>query len=374
MNTAVRKALKMEEREKMKFLRDKIEALDNQILQLLNNRAEIVLEVGKVKSKNHLNFYDPKREKEILHRLASQNPGPFPQHAISPVFHEIISGCRSLEVNLEVVYLGPEATNTHLACLEHFGSSIQALPKEGIPDVFESVEKGEASFGVVPVENTTEGSVSRTLDMLMESEVKICGEIMMRVSHDLLSLSGKPEDIRKIYSHPQALGQSRKWLRKNYPSVPLIETASTAKAAQMAAEDSSGGAIASSFAARLYGLKVVKSQIEDYFHNYTRFLVLGRQGAERTGKDKTSILFSISHAPGTLYEVLKHFSERGINLTKIESRPVRDRAWEYVFFIDFEGHVKDESIAGLLTELEKKALFLRFLGSYPRNLQGGGER
>jgi chorismate mutase/prephenate dehydratase len=158
MNTAVRKALKMEEREKMKFLRDKIEALDNQILQLLNNRAEIVLEVGKVKSKNHLNFYDPKREKEILHRLASQNPGPFPQHAISPVFHEIISGCRSLEVNLEVVYLGPEATNTHLACLEHFGSSIQALPKEGIPDVFESVEKGEASFGVVPVENTTEGS------------------------------------------------------------------------------------------------------------------------------------------------------------------------------------------------------------------------
>lgn len=189
----------------------------------------------------------------------------------------------------------------------------------------------------------------------------------MRISHDLLSLSGKPEDVHKIYSHPQALGQSRKWLRKNYPSVPLIETASTAKAAQMAAEDSSGGALASSFAARLYGLKVVKSQIEDYFHNYTRFLVLGRQGAERTGKDKTSILFSISHAPGTLYEVLKHFSERGINLTKIESRPVRDRAWEYVFFIDFEGHVKDDPILEVLTELEKNALFLKFLGSYPRN-------
>jgi chorismate mutase/prephenate dehydratase len=190
---------------------------------------------------------------------------------------------------------------------------------------------------------------------------------MMRISHDLLSLSGKPEDIRKIYSHPQALGQSRKWLRKNYPSVPLIETASTAKAAQMAAEDSSGGALASSFAARLYGLKVVKSQIEDYFHNYTRFLVLGRQSAERTGKDKTSILFSISHAPGTLYEVLKHFSERGINLTKIESRPVRDRAWEYVFFIDFEGHVKDEPVKDLLAALEKNILFLKLLGSYPRS-------
>ena len=364
----------MEEKEKIKCLREKIETVDDQILRLLNQRADIVLEVGKVKSKGNFNFYDPKREKEILHRLTSKNAGFFPVHAISPVFHEIISGCRSLEVNLEVVYLGPEATNTHLACLEHFGSSIHALPKEGIPDVFESVEKGEASFGVVPVENTTEGSVSRTLDMLMESEVKIGGEIMMRISHDLLSLNGKPEDIQKIYSHPQALGQSRKWLRKNYPSTPLIETASTAKAAQMAAEDSSGGAIASSFAARLYGLKIVKAQIEDYFHNYTRFLVLGRQSAERTGKDKTSILFSISHAPGTLNEVLKHFSERGINLTRIESRPVRDRAWEYVFFIDFEGHAKDEPVKELLTELEKKTLFLKCLGSYPRNSQGSGER
>ena len=358
----------MEEKETIQCLRKKIESLDDEILQLLNQRAEVVLQVGKVKSKNHLNFYDPKREKEILQRLASQNPGPFPQDAISPVFHEIISGCRSLEVHLEVVYLGPEATNTHLACLERFGSSIQALPKEGIPDVFEAVEKGEASFGVVPVENTTEGSVSRTLDMLMESEVKICGEITMRISHALLSLSGKPEEIRKIYSHPQALGQSRKWLRKNYPSVPLIETSSTARAAQMAAEDSSGGAIASSFAARRYGLKVVKSQIEDYFHNYTRFLVLGRQVPERTGKDKTSILFSLSHAPGTLYQVLKLFSERGMNLTKIESRPVRDRAWEYVFFIDFEGHVKDESVSALMAELEKKVFFLKLLGSYPRNL------
>jgi chorismate mutase/prephenate dehydratase len=330
--------------------------------------------VGKVKSKGNFNFYDPGREREILDRLTSQNPGPFPQHALSPVFHEIISACRSLEVKLDVVYLGPAATNTHLACLEHFGSSIQALPREGIPDVFEAIERGEASYGVVPIENSTEGSVNRTLDMFMESEVKVCGEIMMRISHALLSLDGKPEEIHRIYSHPQALGQCKKWLRKNYPTIPLIETVSTAKAAQMANEDPGAGAIASSFAARLYGLKVVKSQIEDYFHNYTRFLVLGRQSAERTGKDKTSILFSLSHAPGTLHQVLRHFSEGGINLTKIESRPVRDRAWEYVFFIDFEGHVKDEPIAALLTELEKKVFFLKFLGSYPRNIQGNGER
>ncbi len=228
--------------------------------------------------------------------------------------------------------------------------------------------RGEkASYGVVPIENSTEGSVNRTLDMFIESDVKICGEIMMRISHDLLSLDGRPEGIHKIYSHSQALGQCKKWLRKNYPFVPLIETVSTAKAAQMATEDSSAGAIASSLAARLYGLKVLKSQIEDYYHNYTRFLILNRQSAERTGKDKTSILFSISHAPGTLYQVLKHFSERGINLTKIESRPVRDRAWEYVFFIDFEGHVKDDSIKELLAELEKSVLFLKVLGSYPRS-------
>lgn len=359
--------LTLENGEKIKVLRQKIDGVDEQILHLLNERAEIVLEVGKMKSEARSNFYDPKRESEIFHRLMSKNTGPFPDHSVSPVFHEIISACRSLEVKLDVVYLGPEATNTHLACLDHFGSSIRALPREGIPDVFESVEKGEASYGVVPIENSTEGTVIRTLDMFMESEVKVSGEIMIRISHDLLSLDGKPEGIRRIYSHPQALGQCRKWLRKNYPSVPLVEATSTAKAAQMAAEDSSAGAVASSLAARLYGLRIVKSQIEDYFHNYTRFLVLGRQSAERTGKDKTSILFSISHAPGTLYQVLKNFSERGINLTKIESRPVRDRAWEYVFFIDFEGHVKDESIMDLLTNLEKNALFVRFLGSYPRS-------
>ncbi len=358
----------MENGEKIKVLRQKIDGVDEQILRLLNERSEIVLEVGKMKSEARSNFYDPKRESEIIDRLVSKNPGPFPEYAISPVFHEVISACRSLEVKLDVVYLGPEATNTHVACLEHFGSSIRALPREGIPDIFESVQKGEATYGVVPIENSTEGTVSRTLDMFIESEVQIGGEIMMRISHDLLSLDGRPEGISKIYSHPQALGQCRKWLRKNYPSVPLVETSSTAKAAQMAAEDPSAGAIASPLAARLYGLRVVKSQVEDYFHNYTRFLVLGRQCAERTGKDKTSILISISHAPGALYRVLKNFSERGINLTKIESRPVRDRAWEYVFFIDFEGHQRDEPITGLLKELKESTLFLRFLGSYPRSL------
>ncbi len=358
----------MEANETLKHLREKIESVDREILRLLNTRAEIVFEVGKIKSKENLNFYDPKRESEILNRLALQNQGLFPSHAVSAVFHEIISACRSLEIKLDVVYLGPEATNTHMACLDHFGTSISAVPKDNIPEIFEAVERGEASYGVVPIENTTEGSVSRTLDMLIESDAKIFGEILIRITHDLLSQNGKPEDVRRIYSHPQALGQCRKWLRKNYPSVPLVETASTAKAAQMAAGDSTAAAVAGSFAARLYGLKVVRSQIEDYFHNYTRFLVLSRQDAERTGKDRTSILLSISHAPGTLHQALKHFSDGGINLTRIESRPVRDRAWEYVFFIDFEGHVKDEPIEKLLAELETKTFFLKRLGSYPRDL------
>jgi len=357
----------MEGKEKILSLRERIEGLDDGILRLLNERAEVVLEVGKEKSAGHCDFYDPKRESQIINRLSSLNPGPFPQYAISHVFHEVISACRSLEVVLDVACLGPAATHTHLACLKHFGSSVRVSPRESIPDVFEAVERGEANFGVVPIENSTEGSVNPTLDMLIESEVKICGEILMRISHDLLSLSGRPEDVGKIYSHPQALGQCKKWLRRNYPSVPLIETVSTAKAAQMAAEDSRAGAIASCLAARLYGLKAVKSQVEDPFHNYTRFFVLGRQSAERTGKDKTSLLFSISHAPGTLCQMLEHFAKRRINLTKIESRPVGDRAWEYIFFLDFEGHERDDSIQELLMEMKDNAPFLKLLGSYPRH-------
>jgi chorismate mutase/prephenate dehydratase len=206
--------------------------------------------------------------------------------------------------------------------------------------------------------------------MFIESEVKICGEILIRVSHDLLSQSGRFEEISIIYSHPQALEQCRGWLRKNLPQVPLYETMSTAKAAQMASEDPKAGAIAAPFAARLYGLKTIASQIEDYFHNYTRFLVLSRQIPKQTGKDKTSILFSISHSPGSLFRVLKPFAEKGINLTKIESRPVKDRPWEYIFFLDFEGHATEVHVNEAMTELEKNALFLKFLGSYPPGLLG----
>jgi len=266
-----------------------------------------------------------------------------------------------------IVYLGPPATHTHLACFKYFGNSIQEIPKESLQEVFETVEKEEADYGVVPVENSTEGSVHRTLDLLIDSEVKICGEVMIQVSHDLLSQSGKREDIRKIYSHPQALEQCRTWLRKNFPHVELAETVSTAKAAQIAVEDKAVAAVASSLAAQLYGLKLIESSIEDHIQNYTRFLILSLQSREKTGKDKTSILFSIPHSPGSLFRVLKPFDEKGINLTKIESRPAKNKPWEYIFFLDFEGHATDAPIHETLEEMEDNVLFMKLLGSYPRN-------
>jgi chorismate mutase/prephenate dehydratase len=357
----------MEINAKIEFLRQKIDSIDGQILQLLNERAEVALEVGKVKSGCRMDPYNPQREEEIMRRLELLSRGAFPRGAIPPVFREIISACRSLEAELTVAYLGPPATHTHLACIERFGSSVRTVPQESIQEVFDAVEREKANFGMVPIENSTEGVVNRTLDMFIDAEVKICGEVLIRISHDLLSMSGKGEDVERVYSHPQALAQCRQWLRKNFPNAQMAETVSTAKAAQMAAQESKAAAVASSLAAELYGLKIIDSRIEDYLNNYTRFLVLGPQVSDRTGRDKTSLLFSIPDSPGSLYEVLKPFSEKSINLTKIESRPIKDKPWEYVFFLDFEGHATDSHIHEAVSELKKKVLFLKLLGSYPRS-------
>jgi len=271
-----------------------------------------------------------------------------------------------MEAELTVAFLGPPATFSHMASIQHFGSSIRMVPENTIQDVFEAVEREKTDYGVVPVENSTEGPVSLTLDGFIQSEAKICAEIMTKISHDLLSLSGDAGEAQKIYSHPQALSQCREWLRKNFPHVRLEEAGSTAKAAQLAVEDPKAAAIAGSLAAPLYGLKVVASQIEDHLNNSTRFLVLGRQGAERTGRDKTSVLFVVSHAPGTLFRVLQIFYEKGINLTKIESRPNKGKPWEYIFFIDFEGHATDPHVAQALHEVKGHVLFVKLLGSYPQ--------
>ncbi len=353
--------------EKIRDVRQKIERVDEEILHLLNERARIVQEVGRVKAESNMDPYVPQREEQILQRLRLKNTGPFPEHAIPAVFREVISACRSLEAALTVVYLGPSGTHTHLACVKHFGSSVRVLSKESLQEIFEAVEREKADFGVVPIENSTEGAVDRTLDLFIHSEVKVCGEVLLRVSHDLLSLTGKAEEIRTIYSHPQALAQCQQWLRQHVADVPLVETVSTAKAAERAREDRAAAAVATSFAAELYGLKVIASQIEDHSQNYTRFLVLGPKICGPTGRDKTSVLFLISHVPGSLYRSLEAFSKKGINLTKIESRPIKGRPWEYVFFVDFEGHAEDPAIVEAMTELQKNTLFMKLLGSYPRS-------
>jgi chorismate mutase / prephenate dehydratase len=359
----------MKEKDKIQSLRQKIETVDDEILKLLNRRAQIVQEIGKVKSEMNMDTYNPKREEDILRRLETQNPGPFPGWAIPSVFKEIISACRSLEAELTVSFLGPAATFSHQACIQHFGSSIQMVPEHTIQDVFESVERGKSDYGLVPIENSIEGSVNQTFDLLIETEVKIHGEVMIRISHDLLSKSGKAEDVQKIYSHPQALAQCQTWLKENFPRIPLEEIGSTAKAAQIALKDPNSAAIAGSLVAQLYGLKVIESQIEDNLTNYTRFLILSRQVAEKTGKDKTSILISIAHKPGTLFQTLQVFFEKEINLTKIESRPARGKPWEYVFFIDLEGHFTDPDIASALKKLKERTSYLKILGSYPRDSQ-----
>lgn len=360
--------MKMEKEEKIESLRRKIDALDGDILSLLNKRAEIALDLGKIKSEMNMDYYIPQREEEVLRHLERESSGPFPRWAIRCVYREVLSACRALQAELTVAFLGPPATFSQFACIQHFGNSVRMVPENTIQDIFEAVEREEADYGVAPIENSTEGPVGQTLDMFVKSDLKICGEIMTRISHDLLSQSGRSEDIQKIYSHPQALAQCREWLRKNFPHVQLEEAGSTAKAAQAAVESPGVAAIASSIAAHLYRLRAVASQIEDNLQNFTRFLILGRREAERTGRDKTSLLFSVAHAPGTLFRVIQTFYEKGINLTKIESRPTKGKPWEYVFFIDFEGHATDSHIAKALEQVKEHVFFVKVLGSYPQSL------
>lgn len=351
---------------KLKELRQRIDAIDDQILALLNQRAGVVIEVGKAKAGQSKEFYVPSREQAIFERLCAGNPGPFPTDAIRRVFREIISASLSLELPMKVAFLGPPATFTHTAALRQFGFSAQLVPMKSIAAVFDEVQRGRAPYGVVPVENSNEGVVSHTLDMFMESDLKVIAEVLLEISHDLLSLSGKMESVQRVVSHPQALAQCRNWLEENLSEVPLVDVASTALAAQMAADDESTAAVASGMAAGLYGLRTIKTRIEDNPNNFTRFLVVGKSIPDRSGRDKTSIMFSIRDEPGLLYRMLEPFSKRSLNLTKIESRPLKKKAWEYIFFLDLEGHIQDEVVTAAVEELRGYCQFLKVLGSYPR--------
>jgi len=345
-------------------LRGQIDGIDSEILRLLNRRAELVLEIGRLKAERNLDFHVPQREEEIYSRLAAENPGPFPADAVRPVFREVISACLSLEHPLRVAYLGPRATFSHLAAMERFGLSAQFLAMRTIAEVFAEVEKGNADFGVVPVENSTEGVVSHTLDMFVDSPLLICGEVVVEAALHLLSKAPSLGEVRKIYSHPHGLAESRKWLERNAPHVSVVETSSTGAAAEIATSEPGAAAIASELAASLYDLSVLQRRIEDHPNNFTRFLIIGKKNAPPTAADKTSILFSIKDRVGALHRMLLPFAERQINLTKIESRPSKKKVWEYVFYVDFEGHASEPRTREALVRLQEDCIFLKVLGSY----------
>jgi len=352
---------------KLKELREKIDRIDRQILDLVSQRAHFVKEVWNIKQMGKVGPYAADREKIIHQRLAKLNRGPLSNENIKIIFQEIISACLSLEKPLRIAYLGPEATFTHQAALNQFGHAPQFIQIPTIDGIFDEVEKDRCDFGVVPIENSTEGSVYRTLDMFIEKPLKICAEISLEVSLYLLGTTDKIEDIKIIYSHSHALAQCSLWLANNLPDIPVHSVSSTAIAARKATQDPHVGAIASKISAPVYNLNILKEKIEDYSNNLTRFWVIGHKSPEKTGHDKTSIMFSCKDEAGALYKAIYPFSKYGINMTKIESRPSKERTWEYFFFADVEGHITDSTLKESLKEIEKMVTFIKILGSYPRS-------
>lgn len=348
----------------LKSLRRRIDNLDKKIIGLLNLRAKVTLDIAKIKRKDGVSIYSPDRERQILNKLAQINNGPLSYGALEAIYREVMSASLSLEKPLTIAYLGPEATFTHLAALKRFGSQVKYAPCDNITDVFTEVEKGAADYGVVPIENSIEGAVSHTLDMFVDSDLKICAQIVLDVSHNLLAGCPKAK-IKRVYSNPQVFGQCRIWLQENLPYADKIEVSSTTRAAQIAAKEKYSACIASLLAAKVYKLRVIASDIEDSPHNITRFLVIGKSATGSTGHDKTSVLFSIKDRVGALHDMLLPFKKHRINLTKIESRPSKRKAWDYYFFVDLEGHKDNPVVTKALSELEAKCKFMKVLGSYP---------
>ena len=348
----------------LKSVRAKIDVIDSAILSFLNKRAKLSLQVGRIKHKNNQQIYSPDREREVMGRIKSLNKGPIKNESLEAIYTEVMSSSLSLEKKLLIAYLGPKATFTNQAALKKFGSSVNYLAVNSITDVFTEVEKINADYGVVPIENSIEGAVTHTLDMLVDSDLKICSQILLEISHNLLSRY-KKANIKKIYSIAQVFGQCRIWLETNMPNIELIEVSSTTKAAQICAREKNSACIASLLAAKEYKLDLIARSIEDSPHNIKRFLVIGKDDCPQTGKDRTSLIFSIKDSVGALHDMLVPFKKYKINLTKIESRPSKRRAWNYFFFVDLEGHRLNPNVKKALNQLEEKCKFLKVLGSYP---------
>lgn len=352
--------------EQLKQLRDEIDKIDGEILRLINKRAEYAQQIGFIKKSNII--YRPEREAQILTRVQQENPGPLNNTRITQLFTEIMSACRALEKPIIVACLGPQGTFSEEAATQRFGSAFTTLPCDSIDTVFDSVESGNAGYGVVPVENSTEGAVGRTLDLLLQTSLTVCGEIQLPVHQSLMAKQTDLAKINKIFSHPQSFAQCHHWLQKTLPNVghaAYINTSSNAEAAQLAAQDEQSAAIASKRAADFYELTICAENIEDDPKNTTRFLVLGKQHVEPSGKDKTSLIMSTGNYAGSIHKLLTPFAAHNVSMTRLESRPSRINLWQYVFFVDIEGHQQDTHVSHALKELNEKATFLKILGSYP---------
>jgi len=346
-------------------LRKKIDELDHQLVKLLNERARVVVEIGKLKTRTDKPVYSPDREKDVLARIVKINEGPLPDGCLIAIWRELMSGSFVLERPLRIGYLGPAGSFSHTASMLKFGQSVEYEPLADITSIFDEVSKGHCDLGLAPVENTMGGGVIETLDALIDSNVKVCAEVLMAIHHSLLG-NCSLEEIEKIYSKPEVFVQCRNWLSATFKEAQTIPVASTAKAAQMAADEPGAAAIGSNVAAELYGLRIICENIEDTANNITRFLVISREDARPTGEDKTAILFSTAHKAGALADVLDVFKRYNINMTNIESRPSKKRQWEYYFFVDFLGHRTDKNVREGMEEARKHCLQLSILGSFPR--------
>ena len=358
-------------------VRDAIDQVDQNIHRLLNERAKLAQRVAEVKlaelkaqtgeaDLSKVMFYRPEREAQVLKKVMARNEGPLADKTVAHLFREVMSACLALEKPMEVAYLGPEGTFTQAAAMKHFGHAVICQSQTDIASVFAQVESGQCNYGVVPVENSTEGMVNHTLDNFIDSPLKICGEVDLRINHHLLvNENAKPESIKTICAHQQALAQCRQWLDINWPNVERIAVSSNGEGARMAAEDASIAAVAGSLAAEKYDLMRLAENIEDLANNTTRFLIIGREEVPASGADKTSIIISTHNKPGALLHILTPFDREGISLTRIDTRPSRTQTWAYIFFVEFEGHQNDEVIARVLTEIEEQSVMLKVLGSYP---------
>lgn len=353
-------------KQKLAKIRTEIDALDQQVVKLLNTRLKCAQRIGDLKRGAKTRIYVAEREADVLRRVAAVNQGPLKAAALQAIYREIMSAALALEKPLCVAYLGPEATNTHAAALRKFGSSVDYRPMASIADIFTAVEKGEADYGAVPVENSTEGSVRDSLDLFVETPLKIVAELHQEIEHTLLA-RGPLAKIRKIYSKDQALAQCRRWLQRNLPHAQLVDVDSTALGVQIAAKEKGAAAIAPRLAGERYGVPVAATHIQDLKNNTSRFVFLGREasGSAGSGHDKTSLLVSLHHEPGALLHALQPFNRRKLNLTRIESRPSRLKPWDYVFFLDVTGHYDDPAMQAALKELSRKCPLVKWLGSYP---------